>query len=386
VNNGHRILCSDSNYSNIGKVVNVGHNIFYQSAGHNFDGAVYFKSIVGISTSNPAYTLDVAGTGRFTSNVTLSNVSLSNATFATSVTGPIATFSNVSTSNVTINGLASINNVSQPSLRLSGGTNSGAGSTISLMGAGGANATVGVELNPFDNGASAEPSAQMRAVDIDSSAYLDFLVRQRGGGNIATAPTTMLRLADNGAIIGGTTQDTSAILNVNSTTQGVLIPRMTGAQRTSIGTPAAGLQVFDTTDETLYMYTGAFWSIVPVIRKISSPIGSAIAGTTMDVNGISFRYNTNLTNGNLEIRSATTSTKLVTRIARQFTAGTMTAVSSAAVTLNTNTGAWSLVNVGGLISNESGLVDIMEISTEKHWRVKLMNVGAANIYMVVESF
>jgi hypothetical protein len=44
----------------------------------------------------------------------------------------------------------------------------------------------------------------------------------------------------------GTAADNSAILDVKSTTQGMLIPRMTQTQRNLIGTPATGLMVYQT--------------------------------------------------------------------------------------------------------------------------------------------
>ncbi len=50
----------------------------------------------------------------------------------------------------------------------------------------------------------------------------------------------------------GNAPNASAMLDVQSTTKGMLIPRMTTAQRTGIAAPATGLLVFDNT-------TGSFW-------------------------------------------------------------------------------------------------------------------------------
>jgi sugar lactone lactonase YvrE len=60
--------------------------------------------------------------------------------------------------------------------------------------------------------------------------------------------------------IGTSTPNTSARLEVNSTTQGILIPTLTTAQRSAISSPATGLLVFQT-DGTpgFYYYTGAAW-------------------------------------------------------------------------------------------------------------------------------
>ena len=58
----------------------------------------------------------------------------------------------------------------------------------------------------------------------------------------------------------GSSADTSAMLDVKSTDQGLLPPRMTQAQRDGIASPAAGLLVYQT-DETpgYYYYTGTDW-------------------------------------------------------------------------------------------------------------------------------
>ncbi|HWR33222.1 MAG TPA: hypothetical protein VN451_06845 [Chitinophagaceae bacterium] len=74
--------------------------------------------------------------------------------------------------------------------------------------------------------------------------------------------------------IGTTTPSASALLDVTSTSKGLLIPRMTGAQRTAIATPAIGLMVIQTNTEIvppsspgLYLceQVGAF----PVWRRIA---------------------------------------------------------------------------------------------------------------------
>jgi hypothetical protein len=51
----------------------------------------------------------------------------------------------------------------------------------------------------------------------------------------------------------------SAALDVNSTTQGFLPPRMTTAQRDAIASPAAGLLIFNTTTTKLECWDGATW-------------------------------------------------------------------------------------------------------------------------------
>ena len=55
--------------------------------------------------------------------------------------------------------------------------------------------------------------------------------------------------AQNGSVAvntDGSTADNSALLDVKSTTQGVLVPRMSAQQRGLIGSPATGLLVYQT--------------------------------------------------------------------------------------------------------------------------------------------
>ena len=62
--------------------------------------------------------------------------------------------------------------------------------------------------------------------------------------------------------IGTATPATSAQLDVSSSTQGLLPPRMTGAQRNSIPGPVAGLVVFctDCGAGVIQVYNGSFWT------------------------------------------------------------------------------------------------------------------------------
>jgi hypothetical protein len=56
-----------------------------------------------------------------------------------------------------------------------------------------------------------------------------------------------------------TPPNTSAMLDVSSTTKGLLMPRMTTAQRLAILSPAVGLTVYDTNYSGYWMYNGSAW-------------------------------------------------------------------------------------------------------------------------------
>jgi lysophospholipase L1-like esterase len=59
--------------------------------------------------------------------------------------------------------------------------------------------------------------------------------------------------------IGTTTPAASSIVDVSSTVKGVLLPRMTTAQRTAIPSPDEGLEVYDLTLHKKYVFDGTIW-------------------------------------------------------------------------------------------------------------------------------
>jgi hypothetical protein len=61
-------------------------------------------------------------------------------------------------------------------------------------------------------------------------------------------------------LIGTTTDAASSILTVESTTKGFLPPRMTTTQKNAISSPATGLVVYDSTLNVLNFYNGSSWT------------------------------------------------------------------------------------------------------------------------------
>ncbi len=92
--------------------------------------------------------------------------------------------------------------------------------------------------------------------------------------------------------IGTTNPNATSILDIQSTDKGVLIPRMTKIQRDNIVTPALGLQIFNTTENTTDVYSGGVWKslsykpnanliYVYSMADLPTPAGNAI---TLDAN------------------------------------------------------------------------------------------------------
>ena len=73
--------------------------------------------------------------------------------------------------------------------------------------------------------------------------------------------------------IGTSTPDNKALLDLTSTTKGILLPRMTTSQRFAITSPPNGLIVFDTDKNELHQYSGGWTPILTGnywIRPITS--------------------------------------------------------------------------------------------------------------------
>jgi len=84
--------------------------------------------------------------------------------------------------------------------------------------------------------------------------------------------------------IGTTTPNSSALLEMLSTSKGILIPRMTSVQKLAITTPATGLLIYQTDSvsptqpSTFYYYNGTIW--LPFLSTFSGWLLNGNTGTT----------------------------------------------------------------------------------------------------------
>ncbi len=88
--------------------------------------------------------------------------------------------------------------------------------------------------------------------------------------------TTLNLNAQNNVGIGTTTPDATSILEMQSTTQGVLVPRMSTAQRLAITTPANGLLIYDTNFDCFFYYIVATttWQNMCTSSSSTGPTGA----------------------------------------------------------------------------------------------------------------
>ena len=126
--------------------------------------------------------------------------------------------------------------------------------------------------------------------------------------------------------IGTTTPNASAALDIDSTTKGLLIPRMTNDQRTRISNPVAGLQVFVTNFDggTFMFYDGTKWGTLSFTKTIpdAPTIGLATAGDSQ----ATISFTAPESNGGSEITSytATSSPGGLTATVNQAGSGSIT--------------------------------------------------------------
>ena len=64
-----------------------------------------------------------------------------------------------------------------------------------------------------------------------------------------------------GLVVGTTPalKSPSAIVQFDSTTQGVLLPRLTTAEMNAIAAPEEGLEIYNSTSKTKWYYNGTVW-------------------------------------------------------------------------------------------------------------------------------
>lgn len=78
-----------------------------------------------------------------------------------------------------------------------------------------------------------------------------------------TTANERMRIDDAGRVgIGISVPNTSAIVDITSTTNGLLIPRMTAANKAAISSPATGLMIYQTDGTTGFYYYNAGWNYI----------------------------------------------------------------------------------------------------------------------------
>ncbi|MGC4100646.1 hypothetical protein [Ferruginibacter sp.] len=166
--------------------------------------------------------------------------------------------------------------------------------------------------------------------------------------------------------IGTTTPNSSAALEIKSTTKGLLIPSMTTSQRFAINNPPPGLMVYDTDKDEFYHYNGTGWTVIVNGSYWSRPITSRsrIANATDSV-GIGTNSPTERldVNGNIRSRDNISATNNID--AGGTLSGTTLVNSGNAVIGGTTLLNGDATTNGDLIMNSGGTVQFKTSSVNK---------------------
>lgn len=258
-------------------------NVLQESANFFWDAT---NNRLGINTATPAYALDVATDIRalrlYTNIIRDSNA---NAYINNTVT-------NAATTDI------SIGNATAASITL---TSKASGKFVFTTGNVLINTTTDAGFKLDVNG-TARVSGNM-TIATANNATLTFqsnnsnIVYTGGAFGIYFNTTRIARFGNEGTIrfaqniiVAGSTNvaiNSSAMLQADSTTKGFLPPRMTTAQRDAIASPAAGLVVYQNTDNYLSLYNGTNWQNVLSPNSNGNVLinKTTDAGYKLDVNG-----------------------------------------------------------------------------------------------------
>ena len=147
----------------------------------------------------------------------------------------------------------------------------------------------------------------------------------------------------------GSAPNSSAQLDIKSSTKGILLPRMTSAQRSAIVNPAKGLLVYDSTVNQFWYFNGSVWGTVSssgttgwlLTGNSGTNSATEFIGTT-DNQSLRFRVN-NIWAG--ELHSTNRNAFLGINAGKSNTIGTLNAALGSAA-LSNNTGGSNNVAIG----------------------------------------
>ena len=188
------------------------------------------NGFVGINTGSAQYNLDVNGTARFVTNDWR------------------------------------INNAANTRTIVVSGTNLDMAFSHGIVSSGGGFSTGNITMGSLATGLTNTVIKGFNNCQIDLNGDNMFIHSRPGtasplrllAGSLSSTSKGTVYVSDYANL--ATTVSSSAILQVDSTVQGFLPPRMTTTQKNAIATPAAGLMVYDTDLSKVNFYNGASWN------------------------------------------------------------------------------------------------------------------------------
>ena len=243
-------------------------------------------------------------------NLTSGDITVAGGTGAVIGSGAILTINkgNLTSPDMTIVGGSNAVLVSSAVLTINKGNLTESGSTVLTI-TGGGNAVLGTGTSIQVKQANASQPGYLGSADWNTfnnkvssqwtSNGLKLYYNSGNAGIGASNPQNTMDIAGNAVIgatysgsgaapangllvegkvgIGTSAPASSASLDVTSTNTGVLFPRMTTTQRNLIASPAAGLIIYNTENNTLDVFDGTIW-------KSMTPVQSFTCGVTIGIN------------------------------------------------------------------------------------------------------
>lgn len=127
-----------------------------------------------------------------------------------------------------------------------------------------------------------------------------------GGLGVATAGTRRALFGADGGLYVGTTEvtpDASALLRVQSNTQGLGLPSLSGLERDAVANPLEGLSVYNNTTKSFDFFDGTSWQAIAggvgatSLGALTNVVTSGTSGTVLQVTGSSVVLGDGATSG-----------------------------------------------------------------------------------------
>ncbi len=192
---------------------------------------------------------------------------------------------------------------------------------------------------------------------------------------IRTNNLEKMRVKDNGSVgVGTSNPDASALFELNSTTKGFLMPKLTTAQINSIVTPTTGLMVFNTQDQCYWYKHTIGWKRICNTDSLGNIYTSSLTTNTLVANtGTIINLTTNtLVANTASITNLNFNTALGDSIIVNYAqTNTLVATTGTIISLTTNTLNSQVVNTNSLNIGGNSIQNIITDSiTKQAWLLK----------------
>jgi len=169
----------------------------------------------------------------------------------------------------------------------------------------------------------------------------------------------------------GSLPDTSAMLDISSTTKGFLMPRMTTTERDAIILPATGLTIFNTTIVAYQVNTGI--PVAPIWSTLNSGAGSVSSVSVTSANGLGGAVATATTTPNITLTTS------VTGMVKGDGTGFLAAIPGTDYLTGNQTISFAPTgDVTGSTTGTTSLTPALTIGNNKVTTAKILNANVTN--------